>query len=95
MTLDEAIAIMKSDSPPKMSPAEFKQIREAEKVIVRAGLCPSCACDGAKNKLGEWQEGDVYNNAGRECLQCEDFHVCGPQPEYELADGPSDADSGL
>lgn len=69
---------------------------EAEKVIVKAGLCPSCACHGLRQKLGPWTPGNQETWAGRECLGCGDFVIQGPQPEYDT--GPecfSDADPGL
>jgi hypothetical protein len=89
MNLEEAIAVMESDEK------DFKVIRQATSVIIAAGLCPSCACSGLRNKLGEFQEGDLYEHAGRECPTCGEFSICGPQPEFAEFDTHSDADPGL
>lgn len=62
--------------------------------------CPSCG-----GWLGPWERGNAYENAGRECGECMEFFVCGPQPEYAEPYGGavmypsesivSDADPGL
>ena len=71
--------------------------RAAEKDLVDAGICPSCAAnDGITTKLMKWEPGNSENYAGRECPLCEEFFRCGEQLEYDA--GPdcfSDADSGL
>lgn len=91
ITLKQAFVVATSDV---YDEAKWK---EARKVILKAGLCPSCACDGEKAKLGRWQPGNYWENAGRECYVCEEFIVCGEQPEYgDAADEwRGDADPGL
>ena len=79
--------------------------REARRIIVKAGLCSGCACDGRRVKLGPWIPGNATDYAGRECPECNEFEPCGEQPEYEgdcyggavTAGGMvvSDADPGL
>ena len=90
MTLKEAIKFARSDD---MNRETWHRARH---VIIDADLCPGCIQDNHRAKLLPWEAGDYYNHAGRRCPDCEDFFVCGPQPEYDTSpDCFSDADSGL
>lgn len=89
-TLGQALAYAKGEA------YDYRTWVAAEQVIIAAGLCPNCACDGERTRLGPWQEGNAHEYAGRECPECEEFAVCGEQKEYAWCeDGPSDADPGL
>lgn len=73
-----------------------KEIDNAVSTLLGEGLCPDCAAQGETSRLRKWQAGNYYENAGRECPNCEAFHVCGIQPEYaDAMDCHSDADPGL
>lgn len=89
LTLRQAIAYVKGPN------YERSAYREAERVIVRAGLCPSCIQDNHRARLNRWEPGNYWNNAGRACPDCEEFFVCGEQPEYEPDPWQGDADPGL
>lgn len=91
ITIEQAFAIAKSET---YDAALWEQ---AEKAIVKAKLCPHCACNGEKVDLGRREEGDYWHHAGRRCMECDEFIVCGEQPEYgDAADEwRGDADPGL
>ena len=101
MTLDQAFAFTakqgESEVSGPLNPAERIEWEEAEKTIVDAGFCFYCSFDGRRERLGEQQPGNQEEYAGRECTCCDEFAVCGDQPEYETADYEcvSDADPGL
>jgi hypothetical protein len=70
---------------------------QARAVLIKHGYCPSCACGGHRAELRPWEPGGYWTNAGRECYDCEEFVVCGEQPEYGNASDEwrGDADPGL
>lgn len=86
MTIEQALKTAQADCTPR-------EWNEAETVLLKARLCPYCAEDGERQKLGRWQEGNASEYAGRECPMCESFFPCGPQPEY--SDGPETDASGM
>lgn len=53
--------------------------KEAETALVRAGFCPSCACDGERRQLGPYQPPTRDTYGGRECYTCEGFVRTGAQ----------------
>lgn len=89
MTLREAMKYAKG------SDYDRATWQEAERVIVRAGYCPSCIQDGHLQRLNPWEPGNYWNQAGRACPDCEEFFACGEQPEYEPDPWQGDADPGL
>lgn len=89
MTLRAAIAYVQGEA------YDHETWREAERVIVAAGLCPSCIQDGHRQRLNKWEPGNYWEHAGRQCPDCEEFFVCGEQPEYEPDPWQGDADPGL
>ena len=91
MTLKEAFKIAQSEVYDKA------KWNEAKKTLIKAKRCPHCACDGLEVSLGRWEPGDYWNHAGRSCMECDEFIVCGEQPEYENAatEWRGDADPGL
>lgn len=91
MTIEQAIAVAMADD---CIPDQWK---EAEKALVKAGLCPHCACDGERVKLGRYEPATHETYGGRECPCCEEFVVCGPQArrgEYLREDEPDTDASG-
>lgn len=98
MTLTEAFKFTRTDTGNPVTSQWLRDWKQAEAVIVAAGYCPHCACDGRKEKLGPQLPGNRDTYAGRECPVCEQFFKCGEQPEYATeADesAHSDADPGL
>ncbi len=91
------IAVRECAHPIRFTPEESRDWKAARKVLVAAGLCPNCACDGHRVRLGKWQPGDYHHNAGKRCPDCEEFVVCGVQTEFESAatEWRGDADPGL
>lgn len=90
MTLNRAfeVAIL-DDCPPGLW-------EDAETVIIKAGYCPYCACDGEQSKLGQWEAGTHETYAGRECPYCEQFVICGSQDNgYMRADEPDTDAMGM
>jgi hypothetical protein len=78
-----------------------------EKTLLAAGLCPRCARDGFRIRLGVLEPETEETYEGRHCLDCEEFYRTpghhpddGPPEDYGGtlgADGQvhSDADPGL
>jgi hypothetical protein len=101
LTLKQALTIAQRDTehPIRFTHQEDVEWRAAEKVIIAAGLCPHCACasEPIRSRLEEWQPGNYWQNAGRECPNCGEFIVCGEQPEFEnqATEWRGDADPGL
>lgn len=50
-----------------------EQWRAAERTILARGLCPTCAQDGFRQRLGRQEEATADTYAGRECPSCEEF----------------------
>jgi hypothetical protein len=67
MTTQQALEIAKSET---YIPEQWLI---AERVLIRAKLCPHCACDGEISHLGRLQESTEDTYAGRECPNCEEF----------------------
>lgn len=104
IAIRDALIYMRSEyhrqSPPQFTKEYDAAIEEYErhaKVLVSAGICPSCASaeEPMVSHLGDWQPGDYWNHAGRSCPNCEEFYICGEQPEYEPDPWMGDADPGL
>jgi len=98
VTTREAFKFAAVDPGNPVTDKWLREWKQAEAAIVAAGFCPSCATDRRKVKLLPWQPGNRELYAGRECPECEQFCVCGPQPEYadEFTEPAfSDADPGL
>jgi len=100
MSLNRAFAVARREpaNPVQWTPEEERDWKAAEAVLIKAGYCPSCASDSEeplRSKLGKWEPGDYWNYAGRACPNCEEFFVCGEQPEYEPDPWMGDADPGL
>jgi hypothetical protein len=99
MTLAQAfkVATREPEHSVFFTPDEREEWNAARKVLVENGYCPNCARGGEKSQLAEWEPGNYWNHAGRECYNCEEFVVCGEQPEYGDASDEwrGDADPGL
>jgi hypothetical protein len=91
MTLREAFWVAKAEA------FDRNLWNQARAVLIKHGYCPSCACGGHRAELRPWEPGGYWTNAGRECYDCEEFVVCGEQPEYGNASDEwrGDADPGL
>ncbi len=101
MTTQQAF---KAAADPTIS-AELWQ--EVEQVLLKAGWCPSCAEDGERSKLGDYEPPTHEAYGGRACPSCEMFwpspgkagDMEASEPDYGGAfDGTnvvSDADPGL
>jgi hypothetical protein len=88
MTLRAAIAFVQGNE-------YLETWTHAERVIVQAGICPSCIQAGHRSRLNRWEPGNNWEHAGRICPDCEEFFICGEQPEYEPDPWAGDADHGL
>ena len=97
MTLSEAfkVAVKETAHPIRFTPEEAKEWSEAEAALIAAGYCPYCACNDLHVKLLDWQDGNYWEHAGRECPDCEQFVICGEQPEYCHDGWRGDYDPGL
>jgi hypothetical protein len=98
MTIQEAVKFLSAELADDfvMNQPWYDTEREAWRTLIEAGVCPTCASETGKIvKLGKWQAGNYYEHAGRECPECEEFFVCGEQPEYEPDGWSGDAAPGL
>ena len=77
-------------------PPDLARLRRAQAPIVAAGFCPTCAIDdGPPAELGEFEPGDRWNRAGRECCLCGDFFQTADEYETEDYGGAMDAAGGI
>jgi hypothetical protein len=82
MNVTEALKVALQDD---VTLAEFKR---AERVIIAAGMCPHCACNGQRTRLGKHEAATRESYAGRSCPSCEEFIPDTVQPDdcHERAD---------
>ena len=83
MTTKEALRLISEETIPE------KTWLECERVLLKDGICPACAADGARSILGPHQEGSPEEYAGRWCYNCEQFF-----PDANQARGIENEDYG-
>jgi hypothetical protein len=82
MKLSEALVVALQDA------ATLGLWKQAERALVSAGLCPHCACNGQRTRLGKHEAATHETYAGRFCPSCEEFIPDSAQPDdcHERAD---------
>lgn len=64
---------------------------EVESVLLSKGMCPSCAEDGFRQRLGRYEPPTHESNGGRACPACETFW---PSPGQARNMEPNEPDYG-